>query len=251
MIYTLYSILFYYIILHYIIGNAFAGLGGLTYMLHVANPNAQDLACTLGRPCAMLLSGSGLNPSNRLRWLLSGSTCGSATCTDAPNLKPFRPTDAGVTYDFGSLADVVPGSYTLCWASLGQARALGESSNVVDCLEYYEEIGTVSLTGPLSFAVVGDTESGVSAAGRDFSLRVTGVALAETNRIQVVDYAVVCGNPRSATASQALVSSSLALAGTHLNPDYEWAGLQLSLAGTYRVCWCSGAASCAADAEQS
>jgi hypothetical protein len=222
-------------------GNAFAGILDNSYQLAVASPNTHSLTCTLGLACTLAVGGSGMQTHNRIRWIVGD--CGTATCTDAsPAPRPFRPESDGNTYNFGILTDTTPGQFTMCWASLGQSRVIVEGSEVLDCLEYYFTIGTLTLHGPSSVSAVDAGTSSAPSAGRSFSVVVLGVGLDTANRISIVDYNVMCGLPLASSSTSALVAGSTATAGSLVSTtSLTWSGLQLQSPGIYRVCWCSGA----------
>jgi sugar lactone lactonase YvrE len=233
-------------------GNSFAGISGTTYQFRVASPNTQTLACNLGSECTLTMSGAGLQMHNRIRWIKTGS-CGSSACDDVtPSPRPFYPDSNPQNYKFGVLSNTAPGSYTMCWASLGRSRYIGEGTKISDCLEYYFAVGTITLAGPSSITAW-DPTSGLPVAGRGFVLTVLGTGLASTNRVRIVDYNVQCGLAASSVSTNVLVAGSTAAAGTLSgSTSMAWTGLQLSLAGNYRVCWCSGfimSSLCNTDAE--
>jgi hypothetical protein len=233
-------------------GNSFPGILDTSYMITVADPQSQSLDCTLGLACALIMSGSGLQLHNRIRWL-QGS-CGAATCADASTSPmPFHPESDAKTYNFGTITDTLPGQYSMCWASLGQSRVIAQGSEILTCEEYYFTAGSVSLYGPSNLVVVGATTSTAPAAGRSFSIEVKGSGLASTNRIRIVEYNVLCGLPLASTTTSGLVAGSTAAAGSLvLTTSMTWSSLVLRLPGMYRVCWCSGAVyqdDCDTDAE--
>ncbi|CAE6958825.1 unnamed protein product, partial [Symbiodinium sp. CCMP2456] len=102
-------------------GNFFAGLLNVSY--GTADLQPQDATCTLGSQCAIRLEGAGFQITNRLRW--TAGTCGECAELDAfesRGWRPYRPSaEDHAFYNFG-IPKLPPGTYTMCWASLGSTR---------------------------------------------------------------------------------------------------------------------------------
>lgn len=159
----------------------------------VFGPNVRAMSCTFGLPCELQLVGHGLASTNRLI-VLSNGQCGdnaptSAVVTGMLASISVDASSSGERYDLNTpLAGQPRADYKVCWAH--------SPSNVAGAAVYSVPVGLLTLNGPVQ-------NSQLCSLGVDCVITLTGVGLAASNQILLIDDSSSCGDesPTLATFS--------------------------------------------------
>ncbi|CAE7219339.1 unnamed protein product, partial [Symbiodinium microadriaticum] len=230
-------------------GNFFAGLLNVSY--GTADLQPQDATCTLGSQCAIRLEGTGFQITNRLRW--TTGTCGECAelgAVESRGWRPYRPsTEDHAIYNFG-IPKLPPGTYTMCWASLGstrrsvnKAKVLIGSMRLLAARELEDEgdepvvarrLSQVGLENQSSAGLaVGPSpllQDRTCVAGLSCSIDLDGT-FTDGDRVMVLG-----------TCSEAGVVKNWPNSGRSypaVDQNFSWGDVAVSAAGgVYRLCWC-------------
>lgn len=199
-------------------------LGDLT----VTGPNVQNVACTFGLSCVLQLIGLQLQTTNKMIVLSAGS-CGDngptlSSVTGMLNAISVTDQSPYDSYDLGTpLAGQPRTDYQLCWAS---APADGAGAAF-----YRVPVGLLTLNGPVQV-------SQICTMSLQCVITLTGVGLAASNQILLIDGDGSCGSSSPMTATfDGLTNPS--------GPSADVAVYNLGIARTtsdgpgsgYKVCW--------------
>lgn len=196
--------------------------------LTVTGPNVQNQACTLGLSCVLQLSGLQLASSNMMIVLATGecgdngptlsSVTGMLNSMQVTNQAPYDSYDLNIPTAGQPRTD-----YKLCWSS---APAQGAGAAF-----YRVPVGLLTLNGPVQV-------SQQCTMSLPCEITLTGVGLASSNQLLLIDADGACGQTTPVTATFDGLTNPV-------SPTSNVAVYQLGIARTtsdgpgsgYRVCW--------------
>jgi hypothetical protein len=180
--------------------------------------------CPMTAPCVVQVTGSKLAATNQAKVVANGVACTTAAAVPTvytggsfdvavTNSNPFRQFDLGTT-----TAGPASSDYHLCWA---------HDSN------YLFEVGSFQISGPYT----GATECTLT---ETCSLQLTGVGLATSNVIRILESALACGGNNVGVNTFAGLASTTTVTNSGTYRVYAVATGETT-AGTsgarYRLCW--------------
>ena len=192
------------------------------FTLH--GPVQSNHNCVLTTSCSMTLTGSGFDlGAHGLLLLESGASCtnSSASLVNASDQTWTNPVAAATdTFSFGIAAAGSPDSnYVICWAFQPASQA-----------DYNVFVGTFQLGGPnLLFG-------SVCIKGEECILTLTGIALANTNKLLVITSSSTCGSGAVAATFSPMQVETLVQDGTFTEYRLGRPNIGTAQAG-YTLCW--------------
>ncbi|CAJ1390877.1 unnamed protein product [Effrenium voratum] len=206
----------------------------------VMNGPIQNMAvsCTLGQACVVEPSGVGLNETNQVQLITTG-TCGSAAVVQATIqglVNPVLVADGKFTLG----GAVLGGSYATCRVPTPAEGCIGSHYRMCWAHGVYQgganyvvELGTFSMNGPFGTYRVDCTMGSIC------SFILYGSMLALTNRVVILDMASSCGDATVVSAFAGLLNpapfSQLATDGS--SATARLGKSHAGRPGAYKLCW--------------
>lgn len=143
----------------------------------------QSFSCTLGLPCEISLTGTGLNGNNSIVLIAAADVCGDGAAEISVAYPPnaqhnATPVPPNLLYGLGTELGAPPGEYKMCWAW---------DAIIFSVAEHRIQVGTLTLLGPeYSLHKCVFTEPCV--------ISLPGQGLSINNGVVIVSVGEVCGS---------------------------------------------------------